>query len=200
MNVPSQETRDVFPPIEPPRVHTSKLTKWTVVVLVLVVCGIPSLGLYWLRQHFQVYPVGSVSMEPTIMRGERIFTDMQYFRHRSPVHGEVVVFMREDKPWIKRIAAMPGDTIEGRNDVIYLNGKIVSEPYAQHTGPATFYLQNFGPIIIKAGECFVLGDNRGYSLDSRTPEFGLVPIATIVGRPLFIINTESNNRMWERIK
>lgn len=190
----------VFPPLEPPKAGTSKQTRWLVLALILLVCGIPGLGLYWLRTHYQVLFMPGSSMEPTIKHGERILCDMKYFRDRLPDHGEVVVFWKEKTLWIKRIAAAPGDTIEGRNGSIYVNGNLVSEPYAQHTGIPRKYMQTFGPIKMKAGEYFVMGDNRDNSLDSRISEFGFVPRAAIIGRPMYILVTEDQDRTWKRIQ
>jgi len=198
----SRATCDVLAPLEPPRVHTSKLTKWAVALLFVAVCGTPSLGLYWLRQHYQVFDIPAESMEPTIRRGDRILVDMQYFRNHLPAYGEIIVFKKDEILLEKRVAAVPGDTIEGRNDVIYLNGNAVSEPYVQHIGIRQGYdfLRNFGPTTLKKGEYFVLGDNRDVSLDSRDPDYGPIPLDTIVGRPLFILSSAKGNRAFERIK
>jgi len=200
MSSPNLGTNGLSSPLEPPKPGTSKQTKWLVLALVVLVCGIPGLGLYWLRAHYQVLSMAGSSMEPTIKPGERIFVDMQYFRYRLPNHEDVVIFQREKRLWIKRIAAVPGDTIEGRDGSIYLNGNPVSEPYAEHTGIPRKDMQTFGPIKMKPGEYFVMGDNRDNSLDSRVPEFGFVPRAAITGRPMYILVTEDQDRTWKRIQ
>ncbi len=84
--------------------------------------------------------------------------------------------------------------------MIYLNGNVMLEPYVQHVGSAPDLLQNFGPTKVKAGECFMLGDNRDNSFDSRHPDFGPISLTTIVGRPLYILSSEKRDRAWERIK
>jgi signal peptidase I len=127
---------------------------------------------------------------------------MQYFRNHLPAHGEIVVFDRNKILLIKRVVALPGDIIEGRDDAVYLNGRVVSEPYVEHSGldQDDDFMRNFGPTTIKTGECFVLGDNRDNSLDSRHPDFGPISLTTLVGRPLYILTSAKRGRAFERIK
>lgn len=201
MNGASSGHDGVFPPIEPPKTPASKRTKWTVLVLVMIVCGIPSLGLYWFRLHYQVFEIPSEAMVPTVRRGDRIFVDMHYFHDHKPARGDVVVIKRTKIFVIKRVVALPGDMIEGREGTVLLNGKTVSEPYAMYSASEPLESsRNFGPAKLEAGEYFVLGDNRDNSLDSRYPDFGLVSSETIVGRPLYVISSENGDRAWERIK
>ena len=140
-------------------------------------------------------------MEPTIRRGDRIFANMHYFHDHKPARGDVIVIQRPKILVIKRVVALPGDTIEGREGTVLVNGKAISEPYALRcTSESLESSRNFGPTKLEAGEYFVLGDNRDNSLDSRYPDFGPIPLATIVGRPLYILSSERGDRAWERIK
>ena len=199
MNAVSQGTRDAFPPLEPPRVPTSKRTKWIVVFLAVVACGIPTSLFYWVHQYYRIYTIISSSMEPTIRPGDYVLADMHYFQNRLPEYGEIALVQRNKILIVKRVAALPGDTIEGRNGVIYLNGRALSEPYIEHTAEYDRF-QNFGPITIETGQCFVMGDNRDNSFDSRHPDFGPIDLTTIAGRPLYILGSQKGNRAWERIK
>ena len=139
-------------------------------------------------------------MEPTIRERERILVDMEYFRDHLPDHSDVVIFRREEKLLIKRVAALPGDTIEGRDGTIYLNGSVVPESYAEQPGHPPKDMRTFGPFKLKAGEYFVIGDNRDKSFDSRFARFGLVPRTAILGRPMYILVTEDQDRAWKRIQ
>jgi signal peptidase I len=78
-----------------------------------------------------------------------------------------------------------------------VNGSAVDEPYVQHRGDAPTWMNNFGPFTVPAGELFVLGDNRDISLDSRSPEFGLVAVDSVVGWPLYVFGSD---RPGKRIK
>jgi len=189
-------------PIEPPKVSASKWTKWIVLVLFIVVCGTPGLGLYWFRQHYHILTQSASSMEPTIRRGDLILVDMKYFQKHPPAHDGIVLFKRNGILLVKRVAALPGDTIEGRDNVIYLNSRALSEPYVEHTHPSgrADFLRNFGPVTVRAGECFVMGDNRDNSLDSRNPDYGAIPSNTLVGRPIWVLGSATGNRSLERIK
>jgi signal peptidase I len=83
--------------------------------------------------------------------------------------------------YIKRVIAVGGDKIEGRDGRIYVNGEAVEEPYLAE-GVQT---STFGPVDVPAGSIFVMGDNRNNSADSRA--FGPVPVDTVVGRAFLLI-------------
>lgn len=83
--------------------------------------------------------------------------------------------------FIKRVMAVEGDTIEGREGRVFVNGDVVEEPYL----PPNTETSTFGPVTVGRGEVFVMGDNRGNSDDSRN--FGPVPVDTIVGHAFVLI-------------
>lgn len=129
---------------------------------------------------FRVVTVDGHSMVPTLQDGDRlILTDFnaQYER------GEIVVISRsDDDPLVKRIIAVAGDTIDFQDGDVYLNDELLYEPYIdQETydvspGPPDF------PLTVPPGYVFVMGDNRGNSLDSRSYEVGLVDTHRILGK------------------
>ncbi len=83
--------------------------------------------------------------------------------------------------FIKRVIGISGDTVEGRDGRIFLNGEPLDEPYL----PDGTETSTFGPVEIPTGMIFVMGDNRGNSDDSRN--FGPVPVSTVVGRAFLLI-------------
>lgn len=87
----------------------------------------------------------------------------------------------DSQDFIKRVIGVAGDTVQGRNGKVFVNGKSIDEPYLQ-PGVQT---SDFGPLKIPEGQIFVMGDNRTNSADSR--EFGPVPTDTIVGRAFLLI-------------
>jgi signal peptidase I len=165
-------------------------------------------------------PTGS--MKPSILEGELVFvnklaydlkvpfTTLHLSTWGNPVRGDVVVFYspRDGTRLVKRVIGLPGDTVELRNDMLYLNG--VPQQYSpadsapfrhdvfedanpvvaiEHLGACDHYvmalpgrqaLRNFGPFIVPPDQYFMMGDSRDNSADSRF--IGPVPRAEIVGR------------------
>ena len=143
-----------------------------------------------LASGFRAFTVPSTSMESTILRGERIVVDTRYYQKHLPQRGDVLVFRKDDLYVIKRIIAIGGDTIEGKDQQILISGTILKEPYVQHTQPHgnAPELDDFGPVLVPDGSYFVIGDNRDISLDSRYPGYGLVSSRSIVGKALYTIS------------
>ena len=111
---------------------------------------------------FKVY--GS-SMLPTIEEGEYIMVSKAAYFFSQPQRGDIIVFDSPQDPrsdLIKRIIALPGDTVEIRDDKVIVNGTPLAEPY---TLEPPHYLMM--PEEIPAGHYFVLGDNRNNSSDSH---------------------------------
>jgi len=137
---------------------------------------------------FRHFGIPSTSMEKTLLQGDRFVVDMRYYMYRPPSRGDIVVFSRDNTYFVKRVIAVAGDTIQGRNGTVSLNGDVLSEPYIQHIngGSNAPELNTFGPITVPPGQCFVMGDNRDVSYDSRSHDFGLVKGETISGKPLYI--------------
>jgi signal peptidase I len=106
----------------------------------------------------------------------------------NPERGDIIVFKfpeDEKKDFIKRVIGLPGETIELRNKVVYINGTAIDEPYTIHTKYATQPLHdNYGPYMVPEGQFFVMGDNREGSYDSRW--WGPVKREKIVGKALVI--------------
>jgi len=153
----------------------------------------------------------STSMEPTIFAGDKLVVDERYFHHQ-PVHRGELVLLRRTLPGsdtssgrdetlllIKRVAGIAGDTVEGKDQQVLLNGKREDQPYARHRSAAGANpnLDTFGPVTIPQGKYFVMGDNRDYSLDSRTASFGLVDASAIVGKPLYGYRITGNPLSWQ---
>ena len=152
----------------------------------------------------------STSMEPTIFAGDKLVVDEHYFHHQPVRRGELVLLRKtlrgsatssgrdETLLLIKRVAGIAGDTVEGKDQQILLNGTQEDEPYVQHkfAAGANSNLDTFGPVTIPAGKYFVMGDNRDVSLDSRTASFGLVDASAIVGKPLYGYRITGHTLSW----
>ncbi len=173
----------------------------------------------------EAFKIPTSSMEGTLLVGDFLLvnkavygaeipaTDLHLPALDEPARGDVVVFHPphdQVRNYVKRVVGVPGDTLEMRNKVLYLNGFGQEEPYARHrdgTGDAvhpsmswqrsyqvgelhasdeTYHpsRDNWGPLVVPTGKYFVLGDNRDNSEDSRY--WGFVEREDIRGRPLFV--------------
>ncbi|MCD6291423.1 MAG: signal peptidase I [Anaerolineae bacterium] len=128
----------------------------------------------FLAQATRVY---GQSMEPNLHTSQRLVVEKISYRFHSPRRGDIVVIhvpgYRE--PLIKRVIALPGETLEIRKGVVYINGQPLDEPYVVYRSQ-----ESFGPIVIPPLHVFVMGDNRAASNDSRA--FGPVHIDNVIGR------------------
>ncbi len=110
--------------------------------------------------------------------GERIV-----YPFHPPERGDIVVFnppVRSNKPYIKRVIGLPGETVSVRDGFVYIDGQRLNEPYI--TGPITDCggQRQCDPVTVPEGEVYVLGDNRTNSSDSRS--FGPVNVDRIIGK------------------
>lgn len=142
-------------------------------------------GIY-LLSHFciQLYFITGVSMEPSYTSGEPVL--IQKWNLPDCLHtNDVIVIHREDlgRDIVKRIVALPGDTVRITDGILYVNGlpeqNTVQLPLMEDAGTAS------SDILLGPGEYFVLGDNRNASIDSRFDEVGIIYASTITGKVLF---------------
>jgi len=182
-------------------------------ILAALVLGDVLTGTIMLAKGARGYFVPSESMQPSILRGDRIFVD-SYSKNGSPQEGDVVVCLSPAAPSIvtvKRIIGVPGDRIHLREGAVYRNGEKLDEAYVIHKGPVRYdpYRDNFpqvppsdafnvfpnwqlamrnyiqgDDIVVPPNNYFALGDNRDVSYDSRY--WGFIPRSNVIGRPMFV--------------
>ncbi|MCM3587165.1 signal peptidase I [Mesobacillus maritimus] len=134
--------------------------------------------------------VDGLSMMPTLHDQDRMIVNKLSYKIGEPERFDIVVFHApENKDYIKRVIGLPGDTIEYKNDTLYVNGKAYEEPYLEEykqqviDGPLTdpFTLEEkIGRSTVPEGHIFVMGDNRRFSKDSR--HIGTVPLDKVLGK------------------
>jgi len=135
---------------------------------------------------FRVVSVDGPSMESTLYTGERLIISHLFY---TPKQGDIIVETQpnaEDKPLIKRIIALGGQTID-IDDLgnVLVDGVKIEEDYVNE---AVFNGGNRQyPYTVKEGEVFVMGDNRNHSLDSRSTSIGTVDVHYILGKAYFRI-------------
>jgi len=155
----------------------------------------------------QAFFIPSGSMEPTLMPGDRVIVVKVPYYFHDPQRGDVIVFEDPDpskqpdrglvggffhwlvqglgaappdnEDFIKRVIGLPGETVWAKGGNVYVDGKKIDDPYAQMT-------DDFPKTKVPDGTLFVMGDNRGNSLDSR---FGLgyVPLDQVIGKADLVI-------------
>jgi signal peptidase I len=148
----------------------------------------------------RIFNVPSAAMQPTVMRGDSIMTDLQAYAHSDPERGDVVILRGVDGTWfIKRVIGIPGDVIAGTNGVISINGKAVSEVYIQFSNDENAYGRTFDPAEVPPERYFLLGDSRDIALDSRDRQFGMITRDHIKGRVLYILASHVSQRTGQPV-
>lgn len=136
----------------------------------------------------QFHKVSGNSMFPTYHNGDYLITEKISYKLGTPKRGDVIVLKNprdESQDFIKRILALPGDTIKIEGNFVYVNGSQVNETYLPADTPTHSGAFLSEGVEVKAGEnqYFVLGDNRSHSSDSR--EWGAITQKEIVGKAFF---------------
>jgi signal peptidase I len=189
------------------------INEWTLNIIIL---------LFGTTTLVQAFIVPTPSMDTTVKVGDHLLVDKLSYsppgaisRYLLPYteiqRGDIIVFrypidIRQN--YVKRVIGIPGDRLRIENKIVYLNGKPLEEPYAQHIFPGVErYRDNFpsepvgpvydrardgmlahhvknGELVVPEGNYFAMGDNRDNSLDSRY--WGFVPRENIIGKPLLI--------------
>jgi signal peptidase I len=144
--------------------------------------------------------VPTSSMEGTILVGDHILMNKMLYGPQLPFtgwrlpflkhikHQEIIAFYYPRNPqlvFLKRVAAIGGDRVEIRDDVLYINDAPVRETYARYDRrPWKRHPENMQARMVPAGQLFVLGDNRDNSDDSRY--WGFVPVQNVIGEPMMV--------------
>jgi signal peptidase I len=172
----------------------------------------------------EAFKIPTGSMENTLMVGDFLLVNKAVYGaelpgvqsrlpgYADPQRGEVVVFFPPHDPtknYVKRIVGTPGDTLEMRDKVLYINGERVPEPYtrfvdhfSEPSDPRMHWQRDYlvqgkrdwrsyeptrdrwGPLVVPPGKFFALGDNRDNSEDSRY--WGFLDAESVRGRPMFV--------------
>lgn len=118
------------------------------------------------------------SMNNTLKSGDITVVNKLVFRFRNIKRNEIVSLKKDDKIMVKRIIGLPGEHIEYKDNILYVDGKKISDSRSSST--KDFKLESIGYDTIPKDMYLVLGDNRTNSSDSRT--FGLVKKSDIIGK------------------
>jgi signal peptidase I len=160
----------------------------SVVEWVAVIVGALVVALVVKTFLFQAFYIPSASMEPTLEKGDRVLVNKLSYDLHDIGRGDVVVFeLPPDKvgpdgikDLIKRVVGLPGEVIETRDGIVYIDGDRLEESYLPEGT-----LTDTPPIerqTVPEDHIFVMGDNRDNSADSRQPDRGPIPIDDVIGR------------------
>jgi len=162
----------------------SKISSFIGELLQIVVFAI-SIFLFVYLLVLQPHKIKGESMEPNFHNSEYLLTDKVSYRFGDPERGDVIVFKAPPSytdEFIKRVIAIPGETVMVKDGHVYVNGNQINEDYIPNnfvTRPGQ-YAQEGVEITVGENEYFVLGDNRDHSLDSRV--LGTIGKEYITGR------------------
>ncbi|SER86007.1 signal peptidase I [Gracilibacillus ureilyticus] len=163
-----------------------KKKTWSIIRIILFSL---LLAFFFRSYLFASYVVNGKSMEPTLHDGNLLMVNKMIYDLKEIDRFDVIVFhANEEEDYVKRVIGLPGDHIAYKNDILYINGEPVKEPYLEpFREEAEGQLTNDFTIeeiteetVVPEGKLFVLGDNRQKSYDSR--DIGFVDVATVVGK------------------
>ena len=140
----------------------------------------------------QVMVIGD-SMESELANGQKVLVDRALAKIVSPKKGDIIVFLPNGNTnshyYVKRVVAVPGDTVQITDGLLYINGSLSgedTEEFDKMEDPGIAA----NPVTLKSGEYFVLGDNRNSSEDSRSANIGVVTSNMMVGKAWFKLGFE----------
>lgn len=194
------ETPPGLPPFDEERPTTSPARLAVEIPLLIVLAAL----IAFLLKTFiaQAFYIPSVSMVPQLQVNDRVVVSKLAYRAHDPRRGDVIVFddptggakaspgliakilegvgvkQPSTEEYIKRVVALPGEQVQGRDGRVYVNGQLLDEPYL----PEGTLTSPFGPVTVPEGRLWVMGDNRTNSTDSRG--FGTIDAETVVGRAI----------------
>jgi len=174
-------------PQPPGKRHMSHSTR-SAVEWVAVIVGALVVALVVKTFLIQAFYIPSESMIPTLQVGDRVLVNKLSYSTGDVDRGDIVVFARPGGPGadgiedlIKRVVALPGETVEGREGDVFIDGRRLEEPYL----PAGVETSAFPAFTVPEDHLWLMGDNRGASDDSR--RFKAVPMDDVVGRAFVTI-------------
>lgn len=137
------------------------------------------------------------SMYPTLFDRERLIIEKITYYFKEPERGDIIIcyYPGYIESCVKRVIGLPGDIIEVKDNVLYINGAPLDE--SEYWDDIMY--QDVEPHLVSMGSVYVMGDNRNYSGDSRSPLIGDIPYNKIVGKAIFVMWPFDSLRVVEHI-
>lgn len=170
-------------PVFTPKVK-KEIREWAVSLAVAIV------SVLLIRSFlFTIIRVDGPSMMNTLQNGDRLMVNVLTLKMDGPQRFDVVIlhYPNKSEQYVKRVIGLPGETLEVRGGVLYIDGEAISEPFLDDELTEKFDLasRNIGPIEIPEGQYYVMGDNRDNSNDSRA--VGLIDESMFIGKVRYIL-------------
>ncbi|MDR1313324.1 MAG: signal peptidase I [Deltaproteobacteria bacterium] len=164
----------------------------------------------------QAFHIPSGSMIPTFLEGDRVlvskfsygvrspFSNRVLIDTGSPARGDVVIFKFPGDPkvdFVKRVMGLPGEEVELRDGILFVNGTQTPDPWGRYTGRSGLPSRNYGPARVPADQYFMMGDNRDFSNDSRA--WGCVDRSLLRGKAWRLYwswNSDPEVPFWKRLR
>ncbi len=156
-----------------------EVAEWVISIIIAV-----ALALVVHNFVFQIVRVDGPSMEPTLYTDERMFVTKFTYFFKEPQRGDIVVthFPNDKLNYVKRIIATGGERVKITNGMVFIDDKILEEPYINGV-----ILSDFKEMQVPAGKFMVMGDNRNNSRDSRYLNVGPIDKEMIVGKVQYVV-------------
>lgn len=139
-------------------------------------------------------------MSPALLVGDRLVADMRNHKSQKPQRGDIIIFefpKDPSKDFIKRVIGAEGEKIEIVDNKIYINEKLLDDPWGHFTMPRSS-IEDYGPVRVPEDSLFVLGDNRDNSMDSRF--FGFINVEKVKGKALYLYWAKDKSRIGMQLR
>ncbi|MFC4775305.1 signal peptidase I [Paenibacillus sp. GCM10023252] len=156
-----------------------ELMEWTMSLTIAIVAALLIQTYVYAQSEVQ-----NISMQNTLVAGQRLIEDKWSYRFTTPKHGDIIIINGPESELrlIKRVIALPGDELDMRDGLVYLNGQKLDEPYVKGL---TFAEGMKMPYKVSHEQVFVMGDNRENSQDSRV--LGPIHLSSVEGKAVLRI-------------
>ena len=161
-----------------------EIAVWIVEILLTIAAAIIMVSFF----GFRVSVIGP-SMSPTLENGEKVLVNRFVYKLFDPKQNDLIVFQpngnEKSHYYVKRVIALPGDTVQIKDGKVYVNGELLAESVETEKIENAMMAEN--EIVVGEDEYFVLGDNRNNSEDSRYASIGNVKKDHITGEAWVVV-------------